>query len=221
MPENRTFKFAFLLSALLHSVFFFGSLHMKFMPSKRSLDKLDITYYKVKEPKPIKKKLRGIKPEAIIRKLPKVKKEEILKPPSGSAAKKLKEPVKTIKRFTKVKDVKAKSFHVVVEEEKDNARKAAYISYYRSVREKIRRFADKNYPGYRNLGKGEVYVSFIVASNGELLQIKVVDEKSVNNTVLRNIAINSVRDASPFSPFPKGMGQYRITFNVIISFESR
>jgi len=89
------------------------------------------------------------------------------------------------------------------------------------VREKIRRFADENYPGFRNLGKGEVYVSFVVTSSGELLQVRVVDDKSINNTVLRNIAVNSVRDASPFPTFPEGMGQYRITFNVIISFENR
>ena len=66
-----------------------------------------------------------------------------------------------------------------------------------------------------------MFLSFVVASSGELLLVKVIDERSARSPTLRKIAINSVRDASPFPSFPKGMSQYQITFNVIISFESR
>ena len=47
----------------------------------------------------------------------------------------------------------------------------------------------------------------------------IIDRRSADDSLLRNIAINSVKDASPFPVFPQGMNQYQITFNVIISFE--
>jgi len=71
----------------------------------------------------------------------------------------------------------------------------------------------------RSTGQGEVFISFTVTSSGELLQVMIVDKRSIPDSLLRDIAINSIRDASPFPPFPQGMNQYQITFNVIISFE--
>ncbi|MFA4992215.1 MAG: TonB family protein [Candidatus Omnitrophota bacterium] len=217
MAENKIFQFALLTSILIHFVFFLGFPHISFMPSKRALDTLRITYYKLKDPP---KKLVGQKPRYVSAKLPEIKKEEISKPQQAAKALE-KAPEKSIqpKASAQVKEVKEKRFESIVSEEADKAKKAAYISYYRAVREKIRQCADNNYPQSGNLGEGEVFLSFVVASNGELLQVRVVDERSVNNNPLKNIAINSVRDASPFAAFPPGMNQYQITFNVIISFE--
>ena len=217
MVDNKSFKFALLVSILLHSVLFFGIPNTPFLPSKRALDSLTITYYKIKE---LPKKITVAKTlEPIARKLPKVTKEEILKPPKTSfkKAEKIKPSPKSIPASEEVTN---KRFEKVVEEEQDDAKKATYISYYRAVRESIRQWADRNYPKNKRLAQGEVFLSFIVTSSGELIQVRVVDEKSSNNRFLRNIAINSIRDASPFPAFPKGMNNYQITFNVIISFES-
>ena len=218
MSENKTFQLAVVVSLIIHSVFFLGVPTIPFSPTKKSLDKLTITYYKLKKIV-AEKKLVGKKPEPIIRKLPEIKKEEILAPPKP-VAKNPKKVRKTVSQTTDPNAVNEKMFEKVIEEEKDSAKKAAYISYYKAVREKIKNQADKNYPRTRHLGKGEVFLSFVVTSSGELLQVKVVDNKSARNAMLREIAINSLRDASPFPSFPKGMSQYRITFNIIISFES-
>jgi len=217
MSENRAFKFALLASILFHSVFFLTVPEMPFMPTRRSLEKIKITYYKIKE-EPEKKKISSRKKKPIVRKLPKVTKEQVLKPPKDLAKKSRK--AKREKRTTvALEKVKEKKFETVVKEEKDKRKTATYINYYRAVRERIRKHADRNYPKNRDLGEGEVFLNFIVSSSGELLQVRVVNRKSVKNPELREIAIDSVRDASPFPPFPKGMSQYRITFNLIISFE--
>ncbi|MBU4458129.1 MAG: TonB family protein [Candidatus Omnitrophica bacterium] len=218
MSENKTFQLAIVVSILAHSAFFLGVPNIPLAPSKKSLDKLTITYYKIKKTVE-EKKLVEKKPEAVVSKLPEIKKEEILAPPKP-VAEKPKNIRKKISQTTATEPIKEKRFEKVIEEEKDSARKAAYISYYKAVREKIKHHADKNYPRTRRLGEGEVFLSFVVASSGELLQVKVVDSKSEKNTMLREIAINSLRDASPFPSFPKGMSQYQITFNIIIFFES-
>jgi len=198
---------------------FLGLPRLSFLPSRRSLENIKITYHKIKE-KPTREKKTLKKTGPSLRKLPEIKKEEILRPPKA-AAKKITKSKPRRKVVARREAAKEKKFETVVKEEQDDSKRATYISYYRAVREKIRQRADKKYPKKRNLAEGEVFLSFVVASSGELLQIRIVDEKSTRASSLRNMAINSVRDASPFPPFPKGMGQYQITFNVIISFETR
>ena len=219
MYDGKSFKIAVLISILIHSALFFSVPNLSFFPSKRSLENLKITYYKIKQ-EPKLKTVAKKKTEPIAEKLPEIKKEELLRPPKPA-----KEEVKKVERAAShvkpVEKKEEKKFEAVVKEEKDDARKATYISYYRAVREKIKQYADGNYLRNRRLGEGEVFLSFVVASSGELLQVKVVTERSVDDPLLRNIGMNSIRDASPFSSFPKGMSQYQITFNVIIAFEHK
>ncbi|MBU3910971.1 MAG: TonB family protein [Candidatus Omnitrophica bacterium] len=190
---------------------------MPFTPSERALKKIEITYYEIKEPA-VKKESASKKSDPVLNKLPDIKKEEILNPPKPIAKKptEAKQPVKPVAEIIEAKE---KTFEKVVEEEKDDAKKATYISYYKAVREKIRQHADRNYPIRKRVGRGEIFISFVVASSGELLRVKIIDEKSVDDRTLRGIAMNSIREASPFPPFPKGMRQYQITFNIVISFE--
>ncbi|MFH1783058.1 MAG: TonB family protein [Candidatus Omnitrophota bacterium] len=227
MSENKPFKIALLVSALIHSIFFISYPGIRLLAPKYTPRDLKITYCKVKEVpekkligiKPTEKKipLKGIKPTQP-EKMPEVKKEDILKKSEPVEAKK-EIPKPKVKPVSKVEVVKEVKFEEVIEEEKDDAKKATYISYYRSVRERISYFATINYPSYNLIHDGEVFLTFVVASNGELLRVSVVDERSTDNQYLRKIALDSIRDASPFPIFPEGLNQYQITFNVIISFE--
>ena len=219
MYGGKSFKIAVLVSVLIHSALFFSIPNLSFFPSRRSLENLRITYYKIKQ-QPKSKTIARKKAKPVAQKLPEIKKDEILRPPrpARKEAKKVKRVTRHVKPVEKKEE---KKFETVIKEEKDDARKAAYISYYLAVREKIKRYADRNYLRNRRLGEGEVFLSFVVASSGELLHVKVASERSVDDPLLRNIGINSIRDASPFSSFPKGMSQYQITFNVIIAFEHR
>jgi len=92
----------------------------------------------------------------------------------------------------------------------------SYISYYQLVREKIKRAA---YQNYTSSEVGEVYLSFIVSNDGYLREVRLAEEKSSSNSYLKEIAMQSIKSASPFPNFPKELDYPQLSFNVIISFE--
>jgi len=91
-----------------------------------------------------------------------------------------------------------------------------YITYYQIVREKIRRSAFQNFTHNET---GEVYVSFIISNDGLIRNTRLVEEKTTANDYLKDIALKSVREASPFPNFPKELDYQQLSFNIIISFQ--
>ncbi len=91
-----------------------------------------------------------------------------------------------------------------------------YIDYYQFIREKIRQRLDANYQSY--LGEGEVRLLFILNSNGSLVDVSV-DPSSANDGALRDMAVASTKEASPFPAFPRALSLPRISFDVLISFK--
>jgi TonB family protein len=92
----------------------------------------------------------------------------------------------------------------------------SYISYYQIVREKIRRSA---YSNYQHNETGEVYLSFVILSDGSLKDVRISEANSSVSEYLRKIALGSVKEASPFPHFPKELDYPQLSFNVVISFE--
>jgi TonB family protein len=92
----------------------------------------------------------------------------------------------------------------------------SYISYYQIVREKIRRAA---YQDYSRAEVGEVYLSFLISQDGSLKTTRLVEEKSSFSPYLREVAMKSIQEASPFPVFPKELDYPQLSFNVVISFE--
>lgn len=92
----------------------------------------------------------------------------------------------------------------------------SYISYYQIVREKIRRSA---YQNYTHNETGEVYISFIISYDGYIKGVRLIEDKTSASDYLKNIALKSVRSASPFPNFPKELDYPQLSFNIIISFE--
>ncbi len=92
----------------------------------------------------------------------------------------------------------------------------SYIGYYQLIREKIKRAA---YQNYSRSDCGDVYISFVISSDGHLKNLILSGEKSSSNNYLKQIAVQSVKDASPFPNFPKELDYPQLSFNVIISFE--
>jgi hypothetical protein len=92
----------------------------------------------------------------------------------------------------------------------------SYVNYYQIVREKIRRAA---YQNYSRTETGEIYLAFVIYAEGSLKEVKLIEEKSSANFFLRGIALRSIKDATPFPPFPKELDYPQLSFNVIISFE--
>jgi len=98
----------------------------------------------------------------------------------------------------------------------DKVNNPSYISYYQIVREKIRRSA---YQNYTRTETGQVYLGFVISRDGLLKAVRLIEEKSSPNIYLRETAIRSVHDASPFPDFPKELDYPQLSFNVAISFE--
>ncbi|MBF0122914.1 MAG: hypothetical protein HQL21_05860 [Candidatus Omnitrophica bacterium] len=94
----------------------------------------------------------------------------------------------------------------------------SYVTYYQIVRDRIR---DRAYINYTKLSVGEVYLTFVIKADGELSDLQIMESKSQGNEFLRDVGLRSVKEAGPFPPFPKDLTYPELTFNVQISFQFR
>ncbi|NTV29425.1 MAG: hypothetical protein HGA80_05030 [Candidatus Omnitrophica bacterium] len=94
----------------------------------------------------------------------------------------------------------------------------SYVTYYQIVRDRIR---ERAYTNYTKLSIGEVYLTFIIKSDGSLGELQILDNKSTANDFLRDVGMKSVKEAAPFPSFPPDLSYPELTFNVAISFQYR
>jgi TonB family protein len=91
------------------------------------------------------------------------------------------------------------------------------VNYYKYIREEIRRFLKRYYTNeYR---EGDVMVSFVLAQNGQLTSLNIVNNRSSDDPGLRSLSYKSIQSAAPFKPFPKNLDQKEISFNLSILFK--
>ena len=102
----------------------------------------------------------------------------------------------------------------------ENARikNPAYTAYGTHVRMKIRNQA-YYYVDDPRFDKGKVYVTFVIEQSGRLAAVQILDARTQASDFLKRVALQSVKEAAPFAPFPKELDYPELTFNVIISFE--
>lgn len=92
-----------------------------------------------------------------------------------------------------------------------------YATYYQLIREKIKDKLKKNYRyGYK---KGEVNISFILNHDGSLIKLDVNSDNSTKNEELVDVAVLSVKQASPFPRFPETLPLLKMSFNIKITFK--
>ena len=217
MFQNKSFQIALVISLILHSTIFFKLPYINLFAKRRSLKQVELSYIDEKEILPSLK----------------LYKQEFPQKPSYQTSSKSVAPAPNVKNeqiFKNIKDipiikpeppkpeiitVKKKITLPLVSDEKIN--NPVYLNYYQIVREKIKRAAYKN---YTHLVNGEVYLSFIILNDGQLTDIRINHEKSSAYDYLKEVAEKSINDASPFPSFPKELGYPKLSFNVIISFET-
>ncbi len=226
MFSDRTFQIAFLLSLITHGIILFQNpnLNLNIFSINKKEQNLEVRY--LKSPAETKESPKIMEP----------KKEPLLKLPSKITVAKTAPPPFIDKEsiFKKSKEIISKEFaftkptfikpDVIAIKKKitlppidlDKVNNPSYISYYQIVREKIRRAA---YQNYTRVEVGEVYLSFVILSDGTLKEIRLVEEKSSSIPYLREIALRSIKEASPFPNFPKELDYPHLSFNVVISFE--
>jgi len=91
-----------------------------------------------------------------------------------------------------------------------------YIGYYQLIREKIRIKLKENYRREHN--EGDVVLSFLLRANGALAAYDFDRAASTRDKKLADIAISSLKEASPFPPFPRAMDVPSMSFDLMVSF---
>ncbi len=94
-----------------------------------------------------------------------------------------------------------------------------YLGYKQGIRHNIERLAYQYAQTLDSTAVGEVYLTFVLTSSGNLEAVKVIPEKTRADVYLQNIGIRSVQEAAPFPPLPADPAVPELTFNVIISFD--
>lgn len=115
------------------------------------------------------------------------------------------------------KNTKKVVFSDTLHIEKSLKKNPAYMDYYRLIREKIRSYT---YRYYQNEDNGEIFLNFVVLKDGQLQNLFLGPE-SVASLMLKENALQSVKDAAPFPPFPEELKTYtHLKFSISIYFKN-
>lgn len=227
MFSDRTFQIAILLSLITHGIILSlesPNLNLNIFSTNKKEQNVEVSYVKPPpQPQELQKRIEP-KKEPLLKLPSKITAVKTTPPPfidRESIFKKNKEIISQKYTFTKPTFIKP---DVIAVKKKitlppidiDKVDNPSYISYYQIVREKIRRAA---YQNYTRVEVGEVYLSFIISSDGYLKEVRLKEEKSSSSSYLKGIALKSIKEASPFPNFPKELDYPHLSFNVVISFE--
>jgi len=225
LKENKVFQITLLVSVIFHGVILFQNPNFALFSKKQVNGNTEVSY--VREPVAVKEEpvkampRKELMPTALASK---ISARKINPPPFIDREAIFKKSINSPKgesEFAKPTVVKpdiisVKKIITTPALDLDKINNPTYISYYQIVREKIRRSA------YQNYGKaetGEVYASFVITREGFIRDVRLVESKSSQNPYLRETALKSISDASPFPSFPKELDYPQLSFNVVISFE--
>jgi len=216
MLKNKLFLIALLASLFIHSLILLQNSGFRLFEFNKDKKIPEVSYIKTKidsekERKDISRKkepLLDLTKLAVKRKtpIPLINKEEI----------NLERPV--IAKTTEITAMKKKVSLSFNKTELQKNASPAYISYEQTVREIIRRVG--NASGYLGEENGQVTVCFVVSNTGQLKDYRIADESQPANDYLKKTSLRILRDASPFPPFPKELGEEDVSFNLTIIFEA-
>ena len=226
MFSDKAFTITLALSVITHGIILFQNpnLNLSIFPKDKKEPVLEVSY--VKSPQETKEysKTTLSKKEPFLRLSSKITANKTNPPPfidRESIFKKNREIISqkyvfTKPAFAKPDIIAVKKKITLPPIDLDKINNPSYISYYQIVREKIRRAA---YQNYTRAEVGEAYLSFLIFSDGSLKAVQLIEEKSSPSTYLKEIALRSIKEASPFPNFPKELDYPQLSFNVVISFE--
>ncbi len=224
MFRDKLFRNAILASLIAHSLLLFQNPHLNFLVAPKKDNNIEVTYIKPNLMEKTGVRLSEASKEPFLRMDQKIVTAKNVPPPFidreaiFKGAKMLPPEQPDINKPTLMSQeaILFKKKITMPALDLDKINNPSYISYYQIVREKIKRAAYRN---YSHQDTGEVYLSFIVSNDGFLKDARLVEQKSSVNPYLRQIALRSLKDASPFPNFPKNLDYPSLSFNVVISFE--
>lgn len=218
---EKPFKVALLVSIGVHSAVLAPWHSLDFDPVKKQETQIEVTYFKAEKtpklevPKEVievetKKEPKALVREPVEKKEP-PKKEAPAKTPDIAREPRIEEDAMPAKKAIVRRGIRLES----TPELEGNI---SYLSYSQSIREKIRRYLYGNYRGL--MGEGEIAVNFVLKSNGVVRTLSVIPESSAPNRMLQNLCVRSIRQASPFKPFPRELDMSEISFKITVSFKA-
>jgi len=236
---DRTFKYALILSFLFHSAIIIEwPFYKHLFPNQSQYKDIEITYLNIKELSAPTQRNEALinttqtkaefpQPTKMITKeLPKgtsVERAEAISPKKESTM-----PAETKKEDINVFKKPALEQKSSVEIKQVFIQKSAGItsidlknlhlvppSYAQAIRNKIRR----NLDAPKSAVTGDIFVRFVVASDGEIRELNIIDEKSSKNGFLRELVFEAIKNSSPFPKFPKDIMVPEVKFTCQITFE--
>jgi len=226
MFSERVFQITLLISLITHGVILFQNPNLNPFPAHKQEQKLEVSY--VKPPKETEATLKTQRPtnkEPFLKLSSKITADKRIPPPFIDKESIFKGDNKMFSRrdiafskpaFIKPEIIAIKKKITLPPIDTTKINNPSYISYYQIVREKIKRAAYQNYTGRE---VGEVTISFAISNNGYLKDLRLIEEKSSSTAYLREVALKSIKDASPFPNFPKELDYPQLSFNLTITFE--
>jgi|GEM_PF-1506950 len=218
MESNNTIKIAFVVSLAFHTIIVGGPV-INLLMQKPPAKQFEITYSRIKEYK------------ALAVKVPEGAKASVKIARSAEKERSLARAQKNIQRAKTAKVQQApKKNEIVLHDTKDKdadivipplpkgiEKTPAYLDYVQAVREKIKRTASSRYR--QPSSGGEVFLHFVLLSDGSLSVVKIVNDRSCPDEKLRQLARDAIEYASPFDTFPQDLDYKQLSFSVVISFE--
>jgi hypothetical protein len=215
---------ALVISLVFHAVFFLFLPRLAISSLSARLDKLEVSYSQLQALSAVlQPRLQDIRTPAEIKKNFRGSINMLKKDMQPVDAQELKEASHYFKpdearekRPLTAQQFSAQKKITVPPVKSEKMKNPVYNNYYQVVREKIRHRAYTNYSRYET---GEVYLTFIVTSDGNLQGVKLMEEKTRADNYLREVALKSIRDSAPFPAFPANLLFPELSFNVVIAFE--
>lgn len=224
MFSNRVFQICLLVSLIAHGTILIVNTGLNPFPALKKEQKVELSYVKIPQKPKTETKAEHPGKDPFLKIPPKITLEKKIPPPFIDADNMLKAN-KSIAMQAPIfsKPVLAKPDIIAIKKKitlpalkMAQSNNPTYMGYYQLVREKIKRAA---YQNYSRTETGEVYLSFIISNDGYLKEVHLVEDKSSSNPYLKEIALRSIKDASPFPNFPKELDYPYLSFNVVVSFE--
>ncbi len=214
MTNDFLFK-ALFISLTIHTIVVCSSYFVKMPELKKIRDKrVEISY---RPPNPKKLDIR----QHIIKPAQKLDLQNSLLSNNDTIGVKLTKGDQDLKDFTMYerKPVQIRSeqaSHVTVTPiTSEKVNNPIYTSYQDRIRESIK---ERVYANYSHLDRGNVYLTFVVASDGSLKAYQVMEGRTKASQNLRYISTKSLKEAH-FPPFLKGMTLPEYTFNIEVEYQ--
>ncbi|MBI4436970.1 MAG: hypothetical protein HY590_06150 [Candidatus Omnitrophica bacterium] len=211
MIRFTPFQNALLFSSSLHFLLLFGAGRFTFQgPSPFARESLELFYVQREEPNLVQPPLP--EPPMAQKGLGLDEQDSLFSRKENSSQEEISSKETSSKREEEIRSEAEmiEALHLNHEE------KPIFLTYYQEIRERIR----KNLFAYYRSGRqeGNVTLNFVLFSNGQLKKVKAVEKEKPSHPALREIAMRSVIDASPFPPFPNGFKRPSASLWVRVTF---